>query len=90
MLSDESAFAHTLLQSCACDQISFSEHQSDFVPNVVIGAEVAALNDQQLQMIGAMVDCTEEKLPENLFNVEFISPRMLDFIEKPRSTVYLL
>jgi len=48
------------------------------------------VNEKQLPVMGMILDCTDEKLPEHLFNVEFISPRMLEFVEKPRSVVFSL
>jgi len=62
----------------------------DHVPNVIIGAEHASVSKEQLPVMGAVMDCADDKLPEHLFNVEFISPRMLEFVEKPRSVVFIL
>lgn len=82
--------AHAFLQSCDCDKITSTEHHTELFSNVIIGVEPASVNEKQLPVMGMILDCTDEKLPEHLFNVEFISPRMLEFVEKPRSVVFSL
>jgi hypothetical protein len=87
---DFSDVDHASSQSCDCDQISFIDRQVDQSVNVVIGADQSAAGEKQLPSIGAVVECSDDKIPEFLFNVEFISPRMLEFVEKPRSVVFIL
>jgi hypothetical protein len=82
--------AHAFLQSCDCDKITSTEHHTEILSNVIIGVEPASVNEKQLPVMGMILDCADEKLPEHLFNVEFISPRMLEFVEKPRSVVFSL
>ena len=66
------------------------DYLGDNVPNVVIGVARAATSDEERPPIGAIVEVPEENLPEFLFNVDFISPKMLEFVEKPRAAVFIL
>jgi|LauGreDrversion4_2_1035121.scaffolds.fasta_scaffold2058491_1 hypothetical protein len=70
--------------------MALADSQSEIASSIVIGAEQAAFDKKQLPKIGAVFNCSDEQRPEHLFNVEFISPRMLEFVERPRSAVYLL
>ena len=66
------------------------DYSGDDVPNVVIGVAHAAASDNERRPIGAIVEVPEDNLPEFLFNVDFISPKMLEFVEKPRAAVFIL
>ncbi len=56
----------------------------------MIGVSDEIVGDKERPPMGAIVDMSEDKLTDFLFNVDFISPKMFDFVEKPRSAVFVL